>query len=56
MNAVSGLSLTGRGSTKDAIEGMRLGAFAYLIKPLNIDELIKKMGEAIQGSEEKPPV
>lgn len=37
--------LTGRGSTKDGIEGMRLGARDYLMKPINIDELIKKIDE-----------
>jgi DNA-binding response OmpR family regulator len=39
--------LTGRGSEKDGMEGMRLGAFDYLMKPLNIEELIKKMREAL---------
>jgi DNA-binding response OmpR family regulator len=38
--------LTGQGSSKDGIEGMRLGAFDYLVKPLDIEELIKKMREA----------
>jgi len=38
--------LTGRGSTKEGIEGMRLGAFDYLIKPVKIEELIEKMSEA----------
>lgn len=39
--------LTGHSSTSDGIEGMRLGAFDYLMKPINIDELIKKMQEAV---------
>ena len=39
--------LTGRGSTNEGIEGMRLGAFDYLMKPLKIEELIKKMQEAL---------
>jgi len=39
--------LTGHGSTRDGIEGMRLGAFDYLVKPLDINELIKKMKEAV---------
>ncbi len=38
--------LTGRGSTKEGIEGMRLGAFDYLMKPIQIEELIQKMNEA----------
>jgi DNA-binding response OmpR family regulator len=41
--------LTGRGSTKEGIKGMRLGAFDYLMKPLNIEELLKKMQEAIES-------
>jgi DNA-binding response OmpR family regulator len=41
--------LTGRGSTKEGVKGMQLGAFDYLMKPLNIEELIKKMQEAIES-------
>jgi len=41
--------LTGQGSTKEGIEGMKLGAFDYLIKPLKIDDLIAKMQEAVQN-------
>ncbi|MFP3870739.1 MAG: response regulator [Syntrophobacteria bacterium] len=40
--------LTGQGSTKEGIEGMRLGAFDYLIKPVDIEELLAKMREAVQ--------
>ena len=40
--------LTGRGSTKEGIEGMQLGAADYLMKPVDIEELIKKMHKAIQ--------
>jgi DNA-binding response OmpR family regulator len=39
--------LTGRGSTAEGIDGMRLGAFDYLIKPIDIDELIEKIKEGI---------
>ena len=41
--------LTGYGSTKQGIEGMNLGAFDYLMKPINIDELIDKMQEAVKS-------
>lgn len=41
------LLLTGHGSTRDGIEGMRLGAFDYMMKPLNIDTLIEKMESAM---------
>ena len=35
--------LTGHGSTREGIEGMRLGAFDYLIKPVDIEEMLEKM-------------
>ena len=41
--------LTGRGSEKEGVKGMQLGAFDYLMKPLNIEELLKKMQEAIKS-------
>ncbi|MCU0589443.1 MAG: response regulator [Syntrophobacteraceae bacterium] len=39
--------LTGHGSTREGMEGMRLGAFDYLMKPLNIDELLDKLRGAV---------
>jgi DNA-binding response OmpR family regulator len=41
------IMLTGRGSTKDGIEGMQLGAFDYLMKPVKIEELVDKMRQAL---------
>ncbi len=41
--------LTGHGSTRSGIEGMKLGAFDYLMKPLSIEELIEKMRKAVSG-------
>ena len=41
--------LTGQGSTQDGIKGMRLGAFDYLMKPVKIEGLIRKMNEAVQS-------
>jgi DNA-binding NtrC family response regulator len=38
--------LTGHGSTREGIEGMRLGAFDYLIKPVDIEEMLEQMKEA----------
>ena len=43
--------LTGHGSTRDGIEGMQLGAFDYLMKPLSIEELLEKIRKAV-GKEE----
>ncbi len=41
--------LTGHGSTKEAMEGMRLGAFDFLMKPLDIRELINEIEKAVKG-------
>lgn len=41
--------LTGRGSTKEGIEGMRLGAYDYLMKPIKIEDLMTKIKEAAQA-------
>ena len=42
--------VTGLGSTKEGMEGMRLGAFDYLMKPVEIDALIAKIQEAAKSS------
>ena len=41
------LLMTGRGSLEEGEQGMQEGAFAYLLKPINIEDLMKKMMEAI---------
>ena len=41
--------LTGHGGEREGSDGMRLGAFDYLMKPVDIDALIVKMNEAIEG-------
>lgn len=43
--------LTGQGKTRDGIDGMRHGAFAYLTKPLDLEELIRTINEAINPPE-----
>lgn len=43
--------LTGYGSTRDGIKGMRLGAFDYMMKPVKIEELIEKLWRAFEASE-----
>jgi two-component system OmpR family response regulator len=45
--------LTGRGSTKEGIKGMRLGAFDYLMKPVKIEMLIQKMNKAFQAARQE---
>lgn len=41
--------ITGAGSTKEGIDGMHIGAFDYLMKPVPIDELIEKIHEAAEA-------
>ncbi|MBW2591327.1 MAG: response regulator [Deltaproteobacteria bacterium] len=38
--------LTGHATVESAIDGMKLGAFDYLMKPCEMDILISKVGEA----------
>ncbi len=40
------IMLTGHATVESAIEGMKLGAFDYLMKPCEIDQLVAKVGEA----------
>ncbi|MFH1724727.1 MAG: response regulator [Elusimicrobiota bacterium] len=40
------IMLTGHANVDVAMEGMRLGAFDYLMKPLEIDELLYKLEDA----------
>ena len=40
------IMLTGHASIEVAIEGMELGAFDYLMKPVEIDELLYKLQDA----------
>ena len=41
------LLVTGYGSKNKGLEGVELGAFDYLMKPMDINELITKMYEAV---------
>ena len=42
------IMLTGHASVESGIEGMRLGAFDYLMKPCDINDLVLKIGDAYQ--------
>ena len=42
------LLLTGHASVETSIEGMKLGAFDYLLKPMKFDELLVKMAQAFE--------
>lgn len=41
--------LTGHGASKEGMEGIRFGAFDFLVKPLDIRELINKIQLAINN-------
>jgi len=42
------IMLTGHANVEVAIEGMELGAFDYLMKPMDIDELLYKIQDAFK--------
>jgi DNA-binding NtrC family response regulator len=44
--ALEVILLTGHGCTQAAIEGMQRGLFDYLVKPVDIGELVEKINEA----------
>jgi DNA-binding NtrC family response regulator len=44
--SVEVIMLTGHASVEVAIQGMELGAFDYLMKPMEIDELLYKLQDA----------
>ena len=47
--------LTGHVSEETSIEGMKYGAFDYLIKPVKFEELLIKMGAAFEQKKLKKP-
>jgi DNA-binding NtrC family response regulator len=42
------IMLTGHATVESAIEGMKLGAFDYLMKPCDMEQLISKVESAVQ--------
>jgi len=40
------IMLTGHAELKSSVEGIKLGAFDYLLKPVQIDELVNKIIDA----------
>jgi DNA-binding NtrC family response regulator len=51
------IMLTGHANVDTAVKGMELGAFDYLMKPVDIDELLYKMQDAFKKkamSEQRP--
>lgn len=47
------IMLTGHGTTESAVEGMKLGAFDYLLKPAGFDELTRKLEGARKRKDEQ---
>jgi DNA-binding NtrC family response regulator len=45
--------LTGHATVESAIDGMKLGAFDYLMKPCDMDQLIAKVTQAAQRKREQ---
>lgn len=45
--------LTGHGSVETSIEGMKLGAFDYLLKPVRLEGLLEKMSQALHRKGEQ---
>ena len=46
--AIEIIMLTGHASIESGMEAMKLGAYDYVMKPCDIDELLIKTGEAYQ--------
>lgn len=42
------IMLTGHASAEAGIKGLRLGAFGYLIKPSPVEELVRKIYQAVE--------
>ena len=49
------IMLTGHASVEVAIEGMELGAFDYLMKPVEFDELLYKIQDAHKKKRSRRP-
>ena len=47
------IMLTGHGTVETAIEGMKLGAYDYLMKPTDTSELVDKINKAYQRKKEQ---
>jgi DNA-binding NtrC family response regulator len=47
------IMLTGHGTTESAVDGMKLGAFDYLLKPARFEELTMKLESARKRKDEQ---
>jgi DNA-binding NtrC family response regulator len=51
--AIEVILMTGHGSFEDGISGMELGAFDYLVKPIDLVLLLEKINEACNKRSQK---
>ena len=54
MHMVEVILMTGHGTVESAIEGKALGAFDYLLKPADFNELMEKLEAARKKKAEQP--
>ena len=47
------IMLTGHGTAETAVDGMKLGAFDYLLKPCDFDTLVQKLNAARKRKEDQ---
>ena len=47
------IMLTGHGTTETAVEGMKMGAFDYLLKPTDFHDLLEKLENARKRKDEQ---
>ena len=47
------IMLTGHGTTETAVEGMKMGAFDYLLKPTDFQDLLDKLENARKRKDEQ---
>ena len=50
--AIEVIMVTGHGSTASGIEGMKRGLFDYLMKPVDIGEIVSKVDEIMRKKKE----
>lgn len=41
--------LTGHGAVEMSVEGMKMGAFDYILKPVKLENLLSKISDAMKG-------
>jgi DNA-binding NtrC family response regulator len=47
--------LTGHASVETSIEGMELGAYDYILKPVKLEDLLFKVSEALKSRKAREP-